>query len=311
MDKIKEIISELPIKPLEKQIALMSIMIGANPTPFLVNALDRYETEKAEKDNPMPPSSIYADYDKTERLIAEMLLENTGASILDSGAIYGRHFEENRKNPDFKKRPKVKVTVWKDGEIDVTIDVFHFLTAFLERDKVAERLEDMLYNMADEPEYESYSWLAIMEEFMEFMGDLGWEAQGIANTYNWENLLSQVLQYGIIYNRETEEYYIILQIHNGCDVRGGYTKPRIFRLLDYDYFHMAMTDIYVSCRCTWGYSDDCGYHFYYHTDKGGDKEGFPDHWVIEPKKPNAENWEYQLRCKKCGELVEFSAHLDW
>jgi len=38
MDKIKEIISELPIKPLEKQIALMSIMIGANPTPFLVNA---------------------------------------------------------------------------------------------------------------------------------------------------------------------------------------------------------------------------------------------------------------------------------
>ena len=174
------------------------------------------------------------------------------------GAAYVPALLINYSSPAIKVlswRPEVKVTVWRDGEIDVTIDVFHFLTAFLERDKVAERLEDMLYNMADKPEYENWPWLAIMEEFMEFMGDLGWEVQGIANTYNWENLLSQVLQYGIIYNRETDEYYIILQIHNGCDVRGGYTKPRIFRLLDYDYFHMAMTDIYVSCRCTWGYSD--------------------------------------------------------
>lgn len=309
MDKIEEIISELPIKPLEKQIALMSIMIGANPTPFLVNALDRYETEKAEKDNPMPPSSIYSDYDKTERLIAEMLLENTGCSILDSGGIYGRHFEENRKNPDFKKRPEVKVTVWKDGEIDATIDVFHFLNAFLERDKVAEGLEAMLYDMADKPEYRDMSWLGIMREFADFMGSLGWDNEGVANTYNWENRLSQVLQYAIIYNPETEEYYIILQIHNGCDVRGGYTKPRVFRLLDYDYFHMAMTDIFASCDCTQAYSED--YDLYYHTDKGDDKKGIPDYWIVEPKKPNAKDWEYQLRCKKCGKLVEFFAHLDW
>lgn len=47
------------------------------------------------------------------------------------------------------------------------------------------------------------------------------------NTYNHEELLSQILQY--VYFEWDNEAYIILQIHGGCDVRGGYTKPRIFR----------------------------------------------------------------------------------
>jgi len=49
------------------------------------------------------------------------------------------------------------------------------------------------------------------------------------NTYNGESMLSQVLQYTSLYHPD-EGYYILLQIHGGCDVRGGYTDAKLFRL---------------------------------------------------------------------------------
>jgi hypothetical protein len=77
-------------------------------------------------------------------------------------------------------------------------------------------------------------WLSIMESFGEALQRRG--ATGIygdgspftENTYNGENLLSQVLQY--LYFEFGGESHVLLQIHGGCDVRGGYTKPRAFTL---------------------------------------------------------------------------------
>jgi hypothetical protein len=43
--------------------------------------------------------------------------------------------------------------------------------------------------------------------------------------------------------------YIILQVHGGCDARGGYTKPRVFSL-DYegrDGFVLASQRAWFSC----------------------------------------------------------------
>ena len=48
------------------------------------------------------------------------------------------------------------------------------------------------------------------------------------NTYNHESNLSQVLQFTAI--KLLGEHYVILQIHGGCDVRGGYTDARLFKL---------------------------------------------------------------------------------
>jgi hypothetical protein len=48
------------------------------------------------------------------------------------------------------------------------------------------------------------------------------------NTYNGEDALAQVLQ-GVTYADE-DAVYVLLQIHGGCDVRGGYTRPRVFRV---------------------------------------------------------------------------------
>jgi hypothetical protein len=60
------------------------------------------------------------------------------------------------------------------------------------------------------------------------------------NSYNEENLLDQVILFtyfelrcgfGRSGNLGT---YVVLQIHGGCDVRGGYTRPRVFTLTDRD-----------------------------------------------------------------------------
>ena len=51
------------------------------------------------------------------------------------------------------------------------------------------------------------------------------------NTYNGESDLSQVLQGSrikIFVDGQYEDYYLI-QIHNGCDVRGGYTDAKLFK----------------------------------------------------------------------------------
>ena len=42
---------------------------------------------------------------ETREVIAEMLRENTGRSVLDSGDYYGRHWEANQ-NRDFEKEPE-------------------------------------------------------------------------------------------------------------------------------------------------------------------------------------------------------------
>jgi len=115
------------------------------------------------------------------------------------------------------------------------------------------------------PENERVGYLALMEDFAEKIAPQhGFKFNGTSNTYNYENLLSQVLQYTWL-TKDDDEYdtYIMLQTHNGCDVRGGYTAPKIFRVTDRDYFLMAQSHIYSACDC--GYccasSDDCGYHW--------------------------------------------------
>ncbi len=46
------------------------------------------------------------------------------------------------------------------------------------------------------------------------------------NTYNGEDLLSQTLQF--IYWTDEDGAHVLLQIHGGADVRGGYTDARVF-----------------------------------------------------------------------------------
>jgi hypothetical protein len=312
LKQVKDIIDKLDLPPLEKSIATMMVAMGANPTEFLMVAKAHLDTLKAEREHPRLP--MPKDYTETERVLHEMLVENTGVHPLDSGSAYGRHWERNREVEDFRKLPVVDVTVWKDGSIEATVNVFHYLRTFLQRDKTCEALESMLYAMSEEPEYRRMSWFRVMEEFADRLVELGWRASRSWNSYNWDNLLSQVIAGVNVWKEEDAdgypaEEYVILQIHNGCDVRGGYTKPRVFRLVEEepgDFFFM-MDELEACCDCFHASTNDCGYHWYV---SDGSEGSLPEEWKPVPKNENPENWEYLLKCEKCGKEVRFYSPIE-
>jgi hypothetical protein len=227
--------------------------------------------------------------DRTKQVIAAMLTERTGTSILDSGGTpmydedgnytgstggYGRHYERNQLR-NFEEEPHATVEFWVGKELDVyySRNVYHFLTENLE---YADSWDEFFHEWANERDSH---WLADMEAFPEYLRELGFVVEGIygdgkpfvGNTYNHESCLSQVLQFLYMTVNEVPEEYedkldrgvvILLQIHNGADVRGGYTAPRAYfgvneggMLLD--------NDAYLGCSNghRW-YSDDGGYHWY-------------------------------------------------
>ena len=163
---------------------------------------------------------------KTENVIASMLTENTGSHMLDSGGAYGRNFERNKgerflnENPTYLKfKAYKKDGIIVDWHMEIQHNLFHWLNERLEFDSEE---QTKLEKFAEIDEMKDCAWLEVMEAYAKkfYDGDFG-----TVNTYNGEDLLSQVIQYVYI---ESEEL-VLLQIHGGCDVRGGYTTPKAFR----------------------------------------------------------------------------------
>ena len=165
---------------------------------------------------------------KTGEVLQAMLTENTGAHMLDSGGAYGRMWQRNQ-GRDFAAEPGATISI-KEGYIDIRRSTYHFLNECLEFDEaVNDRFE--AFNRATDPG-DQIPWLTLMEEFVK---NVLFDATGIygegdpimVNTYNHDSLLDQTIQY--LYFEISEKGYVLLQIHGGCDVRGGYTAPKAFR----------------------------------------------------------------------------------
>lgn len=200
--------------------------------------------------------------DITAKKLSEMLKENTGRHFLDSGGCYGRHWEQNQ-GINFEKQPEGKIEWWnKDGELEavVTISVYHFLK---------DRLE---YNLRLDEQYQFYAEeddlglnIESAESFVKTLdsagGIYGEGEPFTVNTYNGDDLLSQVIQY--VYWIDKDGAHVMLQIHGGCDVRGGYTEPVVFDVVDDDgisIFDNAKATIYCEdCYKHWDTND--GYHW--------------------------------------------------
>ena len=187
---------------------------------------DRVTAAAAEVDAPKFP----AGFDRTKKVLAGMLRENTGASILDSGGAYGRSWQRNLVKP-FWEEPAttLEVSVY-DGkaEFSVTHNVFHWLADRLTYDRT------MSKKLRKLGEREDLCGMGLAERFPEWLSEHDHEVGGIygegepltVNTYNGEDLLSQTLQF--VYFRCDDTDYVALQIHGGADVRGGYTEPVVF-----------------------------------------------------------------------------------
>jgi hypothetical protein len=112
------------------------------------------------------------------------------------------------------------------------------------------------------------------ESLYEATGIYGEGEPVTVNSYNEENLLDQVILFTYFELRGAtrrtgrhgnEGSFIVLQIHGGCDVRGGYTRPRIFRLDDNDelgIFDFRRGTVFCETDPAHWWSTDDGSHWY-------------------------------------------------
>lgn len=167
-------------------------------------------------------------------LIYKMLTTSTGRAILDSGDYYGRHWERNQKKTieDFISEPEATLDITKrDDALDseVNISLFHFLDKSLELDGLCDQFNAM---PCDNWESDIYG---VSTEGKQFLDDREATIKGDYNSYNGESALSQVIQYTLIDIDGAD--YVLLQVHGGCDVRGGYTDAKLFKIIDDCYLY--------------------------------------------------------------------------
>lgn len=218
--------------------------------------------------------------------IIEMMTEETGINMLDSGGANGRRWQRNRLIKEWDVTPVIDMDVCSDDCVIIGYSTYHYLMNFLSITEDSERLNDVLKEIiadSDEPIY------ADIAEFLAWY-DLPDDAP--TNTYNYDNIIDHVLQYHII--EIDDKPYIILEIHLGADVRGGYTYPQIFALDEVDYFMMAQNDVNASCECADWWSDDGG-----------------QNWYLDGTYPSPDtDWKFDedtntVTCNKCKKPVEF------
>jgi hypothetical protein len=175
-----------------------------------------------------------------QELIYNMLTENTGSHMLDSGGAYGRNWERNQVKTmqDFENEPEEVYTYSKRwNELSRTVSVYHYLSQ-LQTDRVCDKFNAMPCEDWDAEDVYGVS-KAQWEWLNEFFHDL--KVTHTFNTYNFDSDLSQILQGSWIEGYRPRragyavgvERYLLLQIHGGCDARGGYTNAKLFLPPDY------------------------------------------------------------------------------
>ena len=210
--------------------------------------------------NKLKPSPI-------QKELIKILTTSTGRHFLDSGGAYGRHWERNQ-HKDFMSSPVLTIEAnQRNGEVDIipTLSVFWFLGEYLDITEESRRLNTLFQKKLKTSDD---GILDLIERFAASCDDgEGYNTfNNVTNTYNGDSMLSQTLQYNTFHTEEGN--FIILQIHNGCDARSGYSTPQIFALTDgVDYFYLSQCDIGAGDGENTWYSDDEGYHFY--ANRGG------------------------------------------
>lgn len=181
------------------------------------------------------------------------------------------------------------------SELDVSLDTFHFLADRLQITPESKKLEKEFKHFAELPKNTDKYWLELMEDFgsqfdKEFMTN---------NTYNGDSALDQTLQY-TVFDKDGKSF-VILQIHGGADIRGGYTDPYIFEIPEK---YTLMEDNFLCAHVGEGdtqkswTSDSCGYNWEYDGESGdtNDEGPFPENWAI-----RSDGVYY----RPTGELIDF------
>jgi len=230
---------------------------------------------------------------RTAEVIAEMLTENTGRHILDSGGENGRHWQHQQgmTAADFAARPSASLHDY--GYL--TIDLFHYLTDVLHYEPEADAaFQEWAAVRPDD------GWLQLMEEYAED-AELGHELKFTENSYNRDSSLSQVIQFTVYLDSE-RNLRVLLQIHGGADVRGGYTRPRVFSMPE----EYALFTEYATVRCTGDneHSWDWNGGEWIEHDGRGSASDFDLYELSEKARTAGLNY---ISCPDCGSKLEAEA----
>ena len=216
-------------------------------------------------------------------VLASMFRDNTGKHFLDSGSAYGRNWERNQgKDLDLAPTATLEVSSYDDNntiEFSLGLSAYHFCKQNLDFNP---KFDAKFQRFAKKKEFEDSGWLEIIEAWLTSLeakyhvtGFYGDGKPSCVNTYNHQNNLDQTLQFTVFELHEKDdntssrrhynatETLCILQVHGGCDVRGGYTSPRVFTTLGDDgteMFDYAKGSIGCENNHYW-WTDDA-YHWY-------------------------------------------------
>lgn len=194
-------------------------------------------------------TTVIRDYTgvTTEQVAAEMLTEKVGHSLVDSGDYYGRNYEANRRK-SLKEQPAATARFECVGggdqepdsdmltpgklHISATVDLYHWMVNHLEFDaELQTRLDEFTEEL-----HPNTCWFEVANSFAEMLhetGALERAPKGPQNSCNWGASCELSQHIRLIELHTDDDYYashLIIQGHGGCDVRSGYTAPRVFRV---------------------------------------------------------------------------------
>lgn len=164
---------------------------------------------------------------RTKEIIFGMLTENTGTHFLDSGGAYGRAWERNQGKTmaDFEAEPEQQFTYHKRGNyLERRVSVFHYLSQ-LQTDWICDYFNAMPCGDWDADNEEVHGVSQFQWDWLNLKCEV--KVDRTFNTYNGDSDLSQILQGSWL--TINDEQYLLLQIHGGCDARGGYTNAKLFQ----------------------------------------------------------------------------------
>jgi hypothetical protein len=206
---------------------------------------------------------------KNQKAIYKLLTTSTGSHMCDSGGAYWRHWQRNQQRTidDFINEPDVQIglttydyyhtkdtpsvyrataeythdTYFYDPredrststEYEYTISIFHWLDRYF--DLVSTDPFVQKFNRLRRGSYQ------YMEDRQDAYLESIWYTKGdIYNSCNWDSNLSQVYTLTPVYPEGIypdfyDIKYYLLSIHQGCDVRGGYTTDIMVRIDQDDY----------------------------------------------------------------------------
>lgn len=196
---------------------------------------------------------------KLQKRIIDILKENTGKHFLDSGFDNGRHWQRNQ-DKNFLEEKRVLIDTYSDNEFaGYYISLFWYLNDILEITKESEMFNKILNK--ERKKNDDLFWCADCVEELENHFELD-NITEQKNTCNWDSNFTQ--DFTFIEFEYNEDKFVALQVHNGADIRGGYTDTQIFEMKDDTY--MGLADVF-------GYYADTQVDTYYNGYSLTNEEG--------------------------------------